>query len=94
MPHGTQAGAQLLDRGAGNVDRAYFGCLGDPSSVKVASPCHDEAVFAGQLDQELLLRLSAMVEDIPQIAELDFNPVKVMARGEGYCVVDARISVK
>jgi len=44
--------------------------------------------------QELLLRLSAMVEDIPQIAELDFNPVKVMARGEGYCVVDARISVK
>jgi hypothetical protein len=35
-----------------------------------------------------------MVEDIPQIAELDFNPVKVMAMGEGYRVVDARISVK
>ena len=44
--------------------------------------------------QDLLLRLSAMVEDIPQIAELDFNPVKVMARGEGYWVVDARISLK
>ncbi|MGB2815349.1 MAG: acetate--CoA ligase family protein, partial [Dehalococcoidales bacterium] len=44
--------------------------------------------------QGLLLRLSAMVEDIPQIAELDFNPVKVMALGEGYRVVDARISLK
>jgi len=44
--------------------------------------------------QDLLLRLSAMVEDIPQIAELDFNPVKVMSKGEGYWVVDARISLK
>jgi acetyltransferase len=44
--------------------------------------------------QDLLLRLSAMVEDIPQVAELDFNPVKVMAMGEGYRVVDARISLK
>ncbi len=47
-----------------------------------------------QAAQDLLLRLSAMVEDISQIAELDFNPVKVMARGEGYWVVDARISLK
>jgi len=44
--------------------------------------------------QDLLLRLSAMVEDIPQIAELDFNPVKVMPQGEGYWVVDARISLR
>jgi acetyl coenzyme A synthetase (ADP forming)-like protein len=44
--------------------------------------------------QDLLLRLSAMVEDIPQIAVLDFNPVKVMPRGEGYWVVDARISLR
>ena len=44
--------------------------------------------------QKLLLRLSAMIEDIPQIAELDFNPVKVMPRGEGYWVVDARIMLK
>jgi acetyltransferase len=44
--------------------------------------------------EDLLLRLSAMIEDTPQIAELDFNPVKVMPRGEGYWVVDARIMVK
>ena len=44
--------------------------------------------------EDLLLRLSALVEDIPQVAELDFNPVKVMPRGEGYWVVDARIMLR
>jgi acetyl coenzyme A synthetase (ADP forming)-like protein len=44
--------------------------------------------------QDLLLRLSAMVKDIPQIAELDFNPVKVMPEAEGYQIVDARIMLK
>jgi len=44
--------------------------------------------------EDLLLRLSAMVEDVPQIAELDFNPVKAMPRGEGYWVLDARIMVR
>jgi len=44
--------------------------------------------------KDLLLRLSALVEDIPQIAELDFNPVKVMPRGKGYWIVDARIMLK
>ncbi len=43
---------------------------------------------------DLLLRLSAMIEDIPNIAELDFNPVKVMAQGEGYYIVDARIMLE
>jgi len=44
--------------------------------------------------QNLLLRLSALVEDIPEIAELDLNPVNVMPRGEGYRVIDARIMLK
>jgi acetyl coenzyme A synthetase (ADP forming)-like protein len=44
--------------------------------------------------QDLLLRLSAMVEDIPHIAELDFNPVEVMPEGRGYYIVDARIMLK
>jgi acetyltransferase len=43
--------------------------------------------------KDLLLRLSAMVEDNPQITELDFNPVKVLPAGQGYWVVDARIAV-
>ncbi|MFC1917856.1 acetate--CoA ligase family protein [Chloroflexota bacterium] len=43
--------------------------------------------------QNLLLRVSAMVEDIPEITELDLNPVTVMAQGDGCRVIDARIMV-
>jgi len=43
--------------------------------------------------EDLLLRVSAMVEDLPQIAEMDLNPVKVQEQRKGYVVVDARISV-
>jgi acetyl coenzyme A synthetase (ADP forming)-like protein len=44
--------------------------------------------------EDLLLRLSAMVEDLPQINELDFNPVMVMPEGEGAWVIDAKVMVK
>jgi acetyltransferase len=44
--------------------------------------------------QNLLLRVSAMIEDIPEIAEMDLNPVNVMPRGKGYRVIDARIKLK
>ena len=44
--------------------------------------------------EDLLLRLSAMIEDLPQIDEIDFNPVKLMPRGEGYCIVDAKIRLR
>ncbi|MDD5509225.1 MAG: GNAT family N-acetyltransferase [Dehalococcoidales bacterium] len=43
--------------------------------------------------EDLLLRLSKMIEDVPQIVELDFNPVKVLPRGRGYYIADARILV-
>jgi len=44
--------------------------------------------------EDLLLRVSAMVEDIDQIKELDLNPVKVQEAGKGYTAVDARILLK
>ena len=44
--------------------------------------------------QDLLLRLSAMVEGIPQIAELGFDTIKVMPEGNGYRIVDARIMLR
>jgi acetate---CoA ligase (ADP-forming) len=44
--------------------------------------------------KELLLRLSAMVGDLPQIAELDMNPVRVLPLGQGCRVLDARILLK
>jgi acetyltransferase len=43
--------------------------------------------------EDLLLRVSTMVEDLPQIAEMDLNPVKVQEQGKGYVVVDARMSI-
>ena len=42
----------------------------------------------------MLLRLSALVEDLPQIREMDLNPVKAMPRGEGYQVVDCRVLLR
>ena len=44
--------------------------------------------------QDALLRISAMVADIPEIIEMDLNPVKVDEPGRGLSVVDARIRVR
>ena len=43
---------------------------------------------------DLLLRISAMVEDLPQIGEFDLNPVKALEASQGYVIVDARILLK
>ncbi len=40
-----------------------------------------------------LLRVSSMIEDIPDIVEMDLNPVKVLPPGRGLTVVDARIRI-
>ncbi len=41
--------------------------------------------------RELLLRVSHLVETIPEIAELDLNPVVVRDLGQGAVVIDARV---
>ncbi len=41
--------------------------------------------------EQLLLRLSALAEAIPRIAEVDLNPVIVHPKGEGVTLIDARI---
>lgn len=53
------------------------------------SPPADREAFA-----TLLMRLSALVEAAPEIAEIDLNPVKVLAPGRGATVVDARIRLR
>jgi acyl-CoA synthetase (NDP forming) len=77
--------------------------LTDLDAIEMISSIRMAKLFEGfrgsppsdtQALEDLLLRLSAMVEDITQIAELDFNPVKVMPQGEGYWIVDARIMIK
>jgi acetyltransferase len=41
--------------------------------------------------EDLLVRLSVMLVDLPRIQEIDVNPVIVMAEGEGALAVDARV---
>ncbi len=43
--------------------------------------------------KDVLLRVSAMVGAVPEITEMDMNPVKVLEPGKGVRVVDARIKV-
>ena len=51
-------------------------------------PALDEEAF-----RELLLRISALVEDAPHLLELDLNPVLVLEEGEGCVVLDARMKI-
>ena len=44
--------------------------------------------------REALLRVSALVEDFPEIVEMDLNPVKVAKPGDGLTVVDARVRIR
>jgi acetate---CoA ligase (ADP-forming) len=43
--------------------------------------------------QEILLRISRLVEEVHEIQELDLNPIFALAPGQGCRVVDARIRV-
>ena len=51
-------------------------------------PPGDRAAFI-----DVIRRISALVEIVPELRELDLNPVKVLPPGEGAIVVDARIRV-
>ena len=41
----------------------------------------------------VILRVSALVESIPELRELDLNPVKVLPPGQGAIVVDGRMRI-
>ena len=44
--------------------------------------------------EDLLLRLSQMLTDVPEIAELDLNPFLAGYDGQGSCVLDMRVGIK
>jgi acetate---CoA ligase (ADP-forming) len=44
--------------------------------------------------ENLLLRISRLVEEVPEINELDLNPVFALPPGQGCQIVDARIGLK
>jgi acetyl coenzyme A synthetase (ADP forming)-like protein len=43
--------------------------------------------------EETLLRVSAMIDALPELVEMDLNPVKVLDPGRGVRLVDARLRV-
>jgi acyl-CoA synthetase (NDP forming) len=43
--------------------------------------------------EDVLMRVSRLVGDLPEIVEMDLNPLKVMTPGNGCVAVDARIGV-
>jgi acyl-CoA synthetase (NDP forming) len=63
--------------------------------VKHASLGGDRGHPAADIDalKELLLRISRLAEELPDVAELDLNPVTVLPPGTGCRVIDARIKV-
>lgn len=44
--------------------------------------------------EDVLLRISRLVEDIPEISELDLNPIFALPPGQGCRIVDARIRLE
>jgi acyl-CoA synthetase (NDP forming) len=44
--------------------------------------------------EDVLLRVSRLVEEVPEISELDLNPIFALPPGQGCRIVDARIGVK
>ena len=53
-----------------------------------AAPGDREALVA------VLQRVSALIEAIPELTEMDLNPVKVLPPGKGAIVVDARMRLR
>jgi acyl-CoA synthetase (NDP forming)/GNAT superfamily N-acetyltransferase len=69
--------------------RGYGGSAG-PGGRPPQTPPRGHAVDLGAL-RDLLLRVSRLADDLPEVTELDLNPV--IARPAGAFVVDARIKV-
>ncbi len=44
--------------------------------------------------EDLLLRLSWLVEQAPEVREMDLNPVKVFEPGRGLAAIDVRVYVR
>ena len=77
--------------------------LGDRDAAEMVRTIRGYRLFEGYRGRppadipaihDLLLRLSRLVEDVPEIGEVDLNPVFAMATGRGCLIADARIGVR
>jgi hypothetical protein len=44
--------------------------------------------------EDILLRVSRLAEEVPEIGEIDLNPIFAFAPGKGCQIPDARIRVR
>ncbi len=79
--------APLTDR---DVDELLHGIRGLPllRGYRGHPPADLDAL------RELLLRVSRLAVEVPEISELDFNPVMALPPGHGCRIVDARVHVR
>ncbi|MBS0149632.1 MAG: GNAT family N-acetyltransferase [Nitrospira sp.] len=78
--------APLTDRDAAEMIRGIKGYR-LLTGYRGHSPADLEAL------EETLLRVSRLVEEIPEISELDLNPIFALSPGQGCRIVDARIRI-
>ncbi|NGZ10824.1 MAG: GNAT family N-acetyltransferase [Nitrospira sp. LK70] len=76
----------LTDRDAAEMIRGIKG-YGLLTGYRGHPPADLEAL------EETLLRVSRLVEEIPEIRELDLNPIFALPPGQGCLIVDARIRI-
>jgi acyl-CoA synthetase (NDP forming) len=79
--------APLTDR---DVDGLLYGIRGLPllRGYRGAPPADLDAL------RDLLMRVSRLAIDVPEVSELDLNPVIALPPGHGCRIVDARIAVR
>jgi acetyl coenzyme A synthetase (ADP forming)-like protein len=77
--------------------------LTDRDAFEMVSGIRGSRLFVGyrghpaadvQALEDVLLRVSRLVEEVPEIDELDLNPVFALPPGQGCRIVDARIGLK
>ncbi|MDX2250882.1 MAG: acetate--CoA ligase family protein [Nitrospira sp.] len=79
--------APLTDRDATEMVRTIKG-------YRLLTGYRGQPAVDSQAIQDVLLRISHLVETIPEITELDLNPIFALPEGQGCKIVDARIRIE
>lgn len=76
------------------TDKEAIDMIGQIRSSKLLDGYRGQPAGDKDAVADVLLRISAMVDAIPELAEMDLNPVMVRQPGEGAVVVDGRVRVR
>lgn len=68
--------------------------LGELKSSRLLTGYRGSAAGDIEALKDHLLRISALIEDVPDIVEMDLNPVKVLEPGQGVRAIDSRIRIR